>query len=127
LHATLRSHGLAFRQTGKNGGPHMMMGLFSFGDVGQGYDLAMAEEGRLAVTLGRHTSDFLTSFYSWTPSDFMTEYGWGGRSIDPATWAANERKEGPSLWGHDRTWLGPEAGGPPARHPPHPPRHAPPP
>jgi 2,3-dihydroxybiphenyl 1,2-dioxygenase len=108
LHVNPRHHSLAFIQTGKNAVHHMMMELFSFDDVGQGYDLAMAEEGRLATTLGRHTSDFLTSFYSWTPSDFMVEYGWGGRSIDPATWQAFERKEGPSMWGHERTWLPPE-------------------
>jgi 2,3-dihydroxybiphenyl 1,2-dioxygenase len=108
LHVNPRHHSLAFIQTGKIGVHHMMMELFSFDDVGQGYDLAMAEEGRLATTLGRHTSDFLTSFYSWTPSDFMVEYGWGGRSIDPATWQAFERKEGPSMWGHERTWLPPE-------------------
>jgi len=108
LHVNPRHHSLAFIQTGKNAVHHMMMELFSFDDVGQGYDLAMAEEGRLATTLGRHTSDFLTSFYTWTPSDFMVEYGWGGRSIDPATWQAFERKEGPSMWGHERTWLAPE-------------------
>jgi 2,3-dihydroxybiphenyl 1,2-dioxygenase len=108
LHVNPRHHSLAFIQTGKNAVHHMMMELFSFDDVGQGYDLAMAEEGRLATTLGRHTSDFLTSFYTWTPSDFMVEYGWGGRSIDPATWQAFERKEGPSMWGHERTWLPPE-------------------
>ncbi|MFL5062160.1 MAG: VOC family protein [Xanthobacteraceae bacterium] len=108
LHVNPRHHSLAFVQTGKNAVHHMMMELFSFDDVGQGYDLATAEEGRLATTLGRHTSDFLTSFYTWTPSDFMVEYGWGGRSIDPATWQAFERKEGPSMWGHERTWLAPE-------------------
>jgi 2,3-dihydroxybiphenyl 1,2-dioxygenase len=107
LHVNPRHHSLAFIQTGKNAVHHMMMELYSFDDVGQGYDLAIAEEGRLATTLGRHTSDFLTSFYSWTPSDFMVEYGWGGRRIDPATWQAFERKEGPSMWGHDRTWLPP--------------------
>src|SRR5215211_4777118 len=110
LHVNPRHHSLAFVQTGKNAVHHMMMELFSFDDVGQGYDLALAtaEEGRLATTLGRHSSDFLTSFYTWTPSDFMVEYGWGGRSIDPATWQAFERKEGPSMWGHERTWLAPE-------------------
>jgi len=108
LHVNPRHHSLAFVQTGKNAVHHMMMELFSFDDVGQGYDLATAEEGRLATTLGRHTSDFLTSFYTWTPSDFMVEYGWGGRSIDPTAWQAFERKEGPSMWGHERTWLAPE-------------------
>src|SRR5215813_1615464 len=108
LHINPRHHSIAFIQTGRNAVHHMMMELFSFDDVGQGYDLAMAEEGRLAVTLGRHTSDFLTSFYTQTPSGFMVEYGWGGRGIDPATWQASQRNEGPSMWGHERIWLSPE-------------------
>ena len=108
LHVNPRHHSLAFVQSGQNAVHHMMMELYSFDDVGQGYDLAMAEEDRLAVTLGRHTSDFLTSFYSRSPSGFMVEYGWGGRSIDTSAWQAYERKEGPSMWGHDRTWLTPE-------------------
>jgi 2,3-dihydroxybiphenyl 1,2-dioxygenase len=108
LHLNPRHHSLAFIQTGKNAVHHIMMELFSFDDVGQAYDLALGEEGRIGVTLGRHTSDFITSFYSWTPSAFMVEYGWGARSIDPATWQSSERKEGPSMWGHDRTWLSKE-------------------
>jgi 2,3-dihydroxybiphenyl 1,2-dioxygenase len=107
LHLNPRHHSLAFIQTGKNAVHHVMMELFSFDDVGQGYDLAVGEEGRLAVTLGRHTSDFITSFYTWTPSAFMVEYGWGARTIDVEGWQAYERKEGPSLWGHDRHWLSP--------------------
>ena len=79
--------------------------------MGQGLDLALAEEGRLAVTLGRHAGDYMTSFYTHTPSGFMVEYGWGGKAIDPATWVATERTIGPSLWGHE-TQLAParEAG-----------------
>jgi 2,3-dihydroxybiphenyl 1,2-dioxygenase len=105
FHVNRRHHSLAFVQAGKSGVHHLMMELFSFDDVGQGYDLALAEPGRLAVTLGRHTSDSITSFYSWTPSSFMVEYGWGARMIDIDSWRAYERKEGPSLWGHDRSWL----------------------
>ena len=108
LHLNPRHHSLAFIQSGKNGVHHIMMEVFSFDDVGQGYDLALGEEGRVAVTLGRHTSDFITSFYSWTPSEFMVEYGWGARSINVENWQASERKEGPSMWGHDRAWLPPE-------------------
>ena len=105
LHLNPRHHSLAFIQTGKNAVHHIMMEVFSFDDVGQGYDLALGEEGRVSTTLGRHTSDFITSFYSFTPSAFMVEYGWGARSIDVDTWQASERKEGPSMWGHDRVWL----------------------
>jgi len=108
LHLNPRHHSLAFIQTGKNAVHHLMMEVFSFDDVGQGYDLALGEEGRVSTTLGRHTSDFITSFYSFTPSAFMVEYGWGARSIDVDTWQASERKEGPSMWGHDRVWLSQE-------------------
>jgi len=104
MHLNPRHHSLAFIETGKNAVHHMMMELYSFDDVGQGYDIVQGEN-RVATTLGRHTSDFITSFYSWTPSNFMVEYGWGARDIDVQNWKAYERKEGPSMWGHDRTWL----------------------
>ena len=107
MHLNPRHHSLAFIDTGKNAVHHMMMELYSFDDVGQGYDIVQNEK-RVATTLGRHTSDFITSFYSWTPSGFMVEYGWGGQVIDDSTWKPFERKHGPSLWGHDRTWLSKE-------------------
>jgi hypothetical protein len=105
LHVNERHHSLAFVQTGKTAIHHMMVELYSFDDVGQGLDLALGEENRLAVSLGRHAGDYMTSFYTWTPSAFMVEYGWGGQSIDPKTWKPKERTEGPSLWGHERSWL----------------------
>ncbi len=105
MHVNPRHHSLAFIRTGKKAVHHIMMELYSFDDVGQGYDIAQMEEGRIGTTLGRHTSDFITSFYTWTPSEFMVEYGWGARDIDPATWQSFERNEGPSLWGHERAWL----------------------
>jgi 2,3-dihydroxybiphenyl 1,2-dioxygenase len=108
FHVNPRHHSFAMVCTGKSAVHHLMMELYSLDDVGQGYDLAGAEEGRLAVTLGRHCGDYMTSFYTWTPSGFMVEYGWGGRLIDPTTWQATERKEGPSIWGHDRSWQSPE-------------------
>ena len=109
FHLNPRHHSLAFVRSGKNAIHHLMMELFMLDDVGQGYDIAQSEKGRIATTLGRHTSDFLTSFYTWTPSNFMVEYGWGARSIDVENWVAKERPEGPSMWGHDRTWLPDEA------------------
>ena len=81
---------------------HLMVELFSLDDVGQCYDIAQTQEGRVGVTLGRHTNDFMTSFYAKTPSSFMIECGWGGREIDPATWQPIEMHDGPSLWGHER-------------------------
>src|SRR5215471_1428066 len=108
LHLNPRHHSFAMVETGKNTIHHLMMELYMLDDVGQAYDLAQGEEGRIATTLGRHTNDFMTSFYANTPSGFFVEYGWGGRSIEPSHWTPVEMKCGPSLWGHDRTWLSPE-------------------
>ena len=105
FHVNARHHSLALIETGRNGVHHLMMELNNLDDVGQAYDLALGEENRIGTTLGRHTNDFMTSFYSRTPSDFLLEYGWGGRWIDPAAWRPFEMTGGPSLWGHERNWL----------------------
>ena len=108
LHVNSRHHSLALIETGQAGLHHLMLELFSLDDVGQGYDLALLEEGRVATTLGRHTNDYMTSFYARTPGGFMVEYGWGGRTVDPASWQSVEMHSGPSLWGHERNWGSPE-------------------
>jgi len=108
FHVNPRHHSLALVETGKNMVHHMMMELYSFDDVGQGYDLALGDPERIAVTLGRHSGDYVTSFYTWNPSGFMVESGWGGQVIDDNTWKPFERKYGPSLWGHERRWMSAE-------------------
>ena len=108
FHINARHHSLAFIDTGKNGIHHMMFEVCYLDDVGQAYDLALRKPETIASTFGRHVNDHVTSFYSYSPSKFMVEYGWGGRSIDTANWTPHERTEGPSLWGHDRMWLTPE-------------------
>jgi 2,3-dihydroxybiphenyl 1,2-dioxygenase len=105
FHVNPRHHSLAFIETGKNGVHHLMVELFSLDDVGQGYDIALTDPDSIGVTFGRHTNDHVTSFYSRSPSDFMVEYGWGGRLVEPGNWKAEEYTIGPSLWGHDRRWL----------------------
>ena len=82
FHINARHHSLALIETGRNGMHHLMVELFSLDDVGQSYDIALAEE-RVNVSLGRHTNDLMTSFYARTPASFMVECGWGGREIDP--------------------------------------------
>ncbi len=108
FHANPRHHSIAFIETGRNATHHLMVELFSLDDVGQCYDLALGEEGRIGVTLGRHINDEVTSFYSNSPSGFMVEYGWGGRVIDVDNWQTEEVTWGPSMWGHDRLWMTPE-------------------
>ena len=108
FHLNPRHHSLAFIKSGKNGVHHLMVELCYLDDVGQGYDLALRNPETIGTTLGRHANDEMTSFYSVSPSKFMVECGWGGRSIDPDNWTPQERTDGPSLWGHDRAWLAPD-------------------
>ncbi|TAI61827.1 VOC family protein [Bradyrhizobium sp. Leo170] len=105
FHVNPRHHSLALIETGKSGMHHLMVEMFSLDDVGQAYDVALSQPDRIGTSLGRHTNDFMTSFYARTPSSFMIECGWGGREIDPATWQPYEMRDGPSLWGHERVWL----------------------
>ncbi|MGJ4882316.1 VOC family protein [Bradyrhizobium sp. HKCCYLRH3097] len=105
FHVNGRHHSFAMVGSGRRTLHHFMVELGSLDDVGQGYDLAQLDEGRVAYTLGRHTNDHMTSFYVNTPSGFFIEYGWGGRVIDPATWQPHETFDGPSLWGHERLYL----------------------
>ncbi len=107
FHLNSRHHSFAMVETGQNGIHHLMVELNSLDDVGQGYDLAQLDPEQIGVTLGRHSNDLMTSFYVKSPAGFMIEYGWGGRSIDPARWQAFEYTYGPSLWGHERSWLTP--------------------
>ena len=50
LHVNPRHHSLALIETGSAGLHHLMVELFNLDDVGQGYDLATLEEGRVATT-----------------------------------------------------------------------------
>jgi len=108
FHINARHHSLALIESDHVGLHHLMVELSGLDDVGQGYDLAQLQPGRVAATLGRHSNDHMTSFYIRTPSRFLIEYGWGGRDIDPDSWRSCELQHGPSLWGHDRDWLSDE-------------------
>jgi len=110
FHVNRRHHSFAMVGSGRQGFHHFMVEFNHLDDVGQGFDLACLEEGRVAYTLGRHTNDYMTSFYANSPSGFFVESGWGGRQIDPATWEPHETSDGPSFWGHERLHL-PEEGG----------------
>jgi 2,3-dihydroxybiphenyl 1,2-dioxygenase len=105
FHLNGRHHSFAMVGTGRQGMHHFMVELLSLDDVGQGYDLATQDEGKVAYTLGRHSNDHMMSFYANSPSGFFVEYGWGARVIDPDTWKPHETFDGPSYWGHERLYL----------------------
>lgn len=110
FHVNGRHHSFAMVGSGQSGFHHFMVEFQNLDDVGQGYDLAQLEEGRVAYTIGRHTNDYMTSFYANTPSGFFIESGWGGRVIEPQTWEPHETTVGPSFWGHERLYLTEEGG-----------------
>lgn len=105
FHVNERHHSFAMVGSGRKGVHHFMVELLSLDDVGQGYDIAQERSDGIAYTLGRHSNDYMMSFYANTPSDFFVEYGWGARNVDPATWQPVETHEGPSTWGHERLHL----------------------
>jgi 2,3-dihydroxybiphenyl 1,2-dioxygenase len=100
MHVNPRHHSLAVVQGPHSAMHHLMVELYSFDDVGQGYDIALGGQDRIAATLGRHPNDLMTSFYARTPSDILVEYGWGGRDVDDATWQPQEMTTVGSFWGH---------------------------
>lgn len=109
FHVNARHHSFAMVDSDRDGLHHLMVEMYAFDDVGHTYDIALGEKDRIGVTLGRHSNDYMVSFYSRSPSGFLVECGWGGREIDPATWQPYELTMGPSVWGHDRDWLPPPA------------------
>ncbi|MGH1361250.1 MAG: VOC family protein [Burkholderiaceae bacterium] len=109
LHLNSRHHSLALIEATTNAIHHFMIELIAFDDLGHGYDIILQTPDRIGQTLGRHTNDYMTSFYTRSPSGFMVETGWGGRQIDPQNWETVELTEGPSIWGHERLWLAPQA------------------
>jgi 2,3-dihydroxybiphenyl 1,2-dioxygenase len=107
MHINPREHSLVIvsgsMMPGDNDKPqlgHIMMEMQYLDDVGQTYDVVARDYNNdLFLTLGRHNNDLMTSFYVHTPSGFLIECGWGGLSIDPDKWQADELPL-VSIWGH---------------------------
>ena len=102
MHVNARHHSLALVEAPADMLHHLMVEMYSLDDVGQGYDLALADGAeRVVATLGRHCNDLVTSFYQRTPGDFFVECGWGGRNVDPTNWQPTEMTTVESYWGHN--------------------------
>ena len=100
FHCNGRHHTLAFAAVpGMVGMHHLMLEVASLEDVGKALDLCNARKIPLAMTLGTHTNDRMTSFYVRSPSGFEVEYGFGGRVVDDATWVVGSY-DAQSVWGH---------------------------
>lgn len=95
-----RHHTVALASVpGMVGMHHLMLEVRSLDDVGTALDVVNERQLKLAMTLGRHTNDLMTSFYVRTPSGFEIEYGTGGLVVDDDTWEVSEHHS-QSIWGH---------------------------
>ncbi len=101
LHCNPRHHTLALGAVpGMAGMHHIMVELTSFDDVGHALDIVTERGITVAMTIGRHPNDLMTSFYLRTPSGFDLEYGTGGRTIDDDESWTVDTYDNISLWGH---------------------------
>ena len=99
LHCNERHHTVALGGVpGMKGVHHLMVEVASLDDVGTAYDICRARGIPLAMDLGRHTNDRMTSFYVRTPSGFEIEYGCGGVLVDDG-WSVDSY-DAISIWGH---------------------------
>lgn len=106
LHCNPRHHSVAYtiHPYAPIGLGHIMVQVEELDTVGRAYDRVLAGEARLASTLGRHTNDEMVSYYVRSPSGWEIEYGFGGRTLDPATWRPG-RWTATNYWGHNRSAL----------------------
>jgi 2,3-dihydroxybiphenyl 1,2-dioxygenase len=102
LHCNKRHHSVAFAEVPSEvpaGLSHLMLETTTLDDVGYAFDLAQEYGNVLTHTLGKHTNDYMTSFYLNCPSGFEIEYGWNGRMVDDVNWAVGHHRS-TSSWGH---------------------------
>ena len=78
---------------------HVMLEARTLDDVGYALDRCMAAGAHISSTLGRHSNDFMVSFYVQTPGGFDLEFGCDGLQPDWSTWVATHSLI-PDLWGH---------------------------
>ncbi len=77
---------------------HIMLQMQTLDDVGSTYYLCQEKGVAFRMSLGRHGNDHMVSFYVITPSGWAIECGWGGRTVDDATWQVTNTPNDP--WGH---------------------------
>ena len=95
-----RSHNIAYLTIpGHVGIHHIGIEVKALDDLGIAYDLTQEREIPLFMTMGRHTQDPVISFYTYTPTNSMIEYMWGGALVEDATFL-EKAPERVSVWGH---------------------------
>ena len=101
FHCNPRHHTVAISQVpGHRGVHHLMIQVENIDDVGLAYDRAIEAGAPIAMGIGKHPNDLMTSFYVRTPSGFEIEYGTGGLEIPmEEEWPPGQFDQ-LSIWGH---------------------------
>ena len=95
-----RHHSLALM-----GGPapagcvHIMLEARTLDDVGRALDRCVADGAHISSSFGKHSNDFMLSFYVQTPGGFDLEFGCHGLQPDWSTWVPTHSLVS-DLWGH---------------------------
>jgi 3,4-dihydroxy-9,10-secoandrosta-1,3,5(10)-triene-9,17-dione 4,5-dioxygenase len=108
LHAdNPRHHSLALvGAPAPSGCVHIMLQARTLDDVGYALDRCVAAGEHISSSFGKHSNDFMVSFYVATPGGFDLEFGCGGLEPDWKTWVPTVSTIG-DLWGHK--WSPPPA------------------
>lgn len=100
LHCNKRQHSLALLPAPEDGLHHVMLEVEEMRDVGTAYDIAQNLQMEISMTMGQHTNDKVTSFYTRSPGGFDIEIGQGGLLIENSDdWRVKEFDD-ISFWGH---------------------------
>ncbi len=101
FHCNPRHHTLAISEVpGHRGIHHLMLQVENVDDVGLAYDRVVESGVPIAMGIGKHPNDEMTSFYVRTPSGFEIEYGTGGLEIPmDQKWPVGHFDR-LSIWGH---------------------------
>jgi 3,4-dihydroxy-9,10-secoandrosta-1,3,5(10)-triene-9,17-dione 4,5-dioxygenase len=101
MHAACRRHhSLALAgMPAAAGCVHIMLEARSLDDVGYALDRCVASGAHISSSLGKHSNDFMVSFYVQTPGGFDLEFGCHGLQPDWSTWVPTQSVIG-DLWGH---------------------------
>jgi extradiol dioxygenase len=83
---------------GMRGVQHIAVESTHLDDVGRAWDLVGERGLTVTMTLGRHMSDTLVSFYMRSPTGFDIEFGAGGERLDDTFVQTNPSSS--EAWGH---------------------------
>ena len=108
MHAACRRHhSLALAgMPAASGCVHIMLEARSLDDVGYALDRCVGAGAHISSSLGKHSNDFMVSFYVQTPGGFDLEFGCGGLQPDWDSWVPTHSLIA-DLWGH--RWSPPPA------------------